>query len=763
MPCWRRGHTVTDGSREGKGGRCGRAWAEGRTGLLSLIRVRRRTPLLVVVEDRVYRSRREDWAQDGGRCFDHCDGHAACADPVALLMAVLLSLLPHRHRATDPPRGSLAWLQVVSPVDTRPVESSAESQGRFESGGGDGGRGLAGAVGHGRRVRDDGMDPDRWTALQVPRVPRANTVGEHAGSTGRGGTQGDHEYFESYREGHSLLNEVTRGTEAEEKGGGLFGREKLTTVEGSGPRVRGHAMVGYEEAELEGQLAAVNELFCEFEEGAWQTETEDHLGEKEKPEFPPQPPTLWWDSRRLEEPEGGLAAFITRRKKNAHKTIEGEKKEEKEKPRGAVGAMVGDRPHRHEGLKRKAEVSSRRQDLPQAPRVQVPGRTNQKWRKAIQTARCFRANKGRHMDSLKDFKRAYYANSSRKAKASIRRTVNKILANLGVKGLRECWSVHVLEQVGAVLRSSEYKAGVTYLAEYKNMLIEKGESWTHQLQHAFIQASRALKRARGPAKKAMEVEQDRWMEAYRREQNEATMGPVHNPALMFAFATTWMLREVELAAIHKEDIMIEPKERIVSLTLRISKGDQEALGLKRTLQCDCQECDWSEPCPFNISKAALDNTPIEVDKIAHGDDEGEVEKSQIVGAWRKLFGSKVSGHSGRRTGALQYIRRGWHVPQVAYLGRWKSNVILQYAEEALETMPVMARTRKIMSTPPSKTEIMTQMAKETDTKAIEKMKETGAKLKKEIDQLKMMQDKLDESIDRWKKSPFGTKVCFHPW
>ena len=305
--------------------------------------------------------------------------------------------------------------------------------------------------------------------------------------------------------------------------------------------------------------------------------------------------------------------------------------------------------------------------------------------------------------------------------------------------------------MGAVLRSSEYKAGVTYLAEYKNMLIEKGESWTHQLQHAFIQASRALKRARGPAKKAMEVEQDRWMEAYRREQNEATMGPVHNPALMFAFATTWMLREVELAAIHKEDIMIEPKERIVSLTLRISKGDQEALGLKRTLQCDCQECDWSEPCPFNITKAALDNTPIEVDKIAHGDDEGEVEKSQIAGAWRKLFGSKVSGHSGRRTGALQYIRRGWHVPQVAYLGRWKSNVILQYAEEALETMPVVARTRKIMSTPPSKTEIMTQMAKETDTKAIEKMKETGAKLKKEIDQLKMMQDKLDDSIDRWEE------------
>jgi hypothetical protein len=49
---------------------------------------------------------------------------------------------------------------------------------------------------------------------------------------------------------------------------------------------------------------------------------------------------------------------------------------------------------------------------------------------------------------------------------------------------------------------------------------------------------------------------------------------------------------------------------------------------------------------------------------------------------------KFTGHSTRRSGALQYIRQGWAVPvtQVGYLGRWKSNVILQYAEEALETI-----------------------------------------------------------------------------
>ena len=102
----------------------------------------------------------------------------------------------------------------------------------------------------------------------------------------------------------------------------------------------------------------------------------------------------------------------------------------------------------------------------------------------------------------------------------------------------------------------------------------------------------------GPREEGEGVEETKWREAYRQEENEDPSGDVRKPALMHAFATMWMLREVELAAIHKEDITIDPKERIVVLNLRATKGDQEALGLKRT-------CDWTEPCPFNITKAPI--------------------------------------------------------------------------------------------------------------------------------------------------------------
>ena len=59
-------------------------------------------------------------------------------------------------------------------------------------------------------------------------------------------------------------------------------------------------------------------------------------------------------------------------------------------------------------------------------------------------------------------------------------------------------------------------------------------------------------------------------------------------------------------------------------------------------------------------------------------------------SWKTLYGSTITGHSARRSGALQYIRDGWPVSQVGYLGRWKSNVILEYAQEALESMAVNA-------------------------------------------------------------------------
>ena len=224
-----------------------------------------------------------------------------------------------------------------------------------------------------------------------------------------------------------------------------------------------------------------------------------------------------------------------------------------------------------------------------------------------------------------------------------------------------------------------------------------------------------------------------------------------------------MLREVELAAIHKEDILIDEKEKLVPLTLRLTKTDQEGRGLRRTLQCCCPgECGWDETCPFMITRTALDHIPIEEDKLVHGDKEEEVTKGQIVEAWRKLFGRRVSGHSGRRSGALQYIRKGWRVPQVAYLGRWKSNVILEYAEEALDSMPVKSRREQ-----PPQAAVQQEPKREVkivdESKVKEITKEMESRMKNEVEKLKAAQDKLEESLEGGRRCLRSIKVfCLPP-
>ena len=130
----------------------------------------------------------------------------------------------------------------------------------------------------------------------------------------------------------------------------------------------------------------------------------------------------------------------------------------------------------------------------------------------------------------------------------------------------------------------------------------------------------------------------------------------------------------------------------MSLKLRVSKTDPSAHSVTRTLQCLCEDvCDLK--CPYAVMEVLLHETISKDTKdgalaVATDENRSRATKSELVDSWATLFNIPVTGHSTRRSGALQYIRRGWAVSQVAFLGRWKSNLIIQYAQEALESMAV---------------------------------------------------------------------------
>ena len=98
-----------------------------------------------------------------------------------------------------------------------------------------------------------------------------------------------------------------------------------------------------------------------------------------------------------------------------------------------------------------------------------------------------------------------------------------------------------------------------------------------------------------------------------------------------------------------------------------------------------------EECrPWALSLVVLAAVRSEAkEALLFGTAEGlKASKASMVNAWEALLYGHARGHSARRSGAMFYVRQGMTIQDLAYLGRWKSNAVLRYAEEALETQPV---------------------------------------------------------------------------
>eukprot|EP00435_Cladocopium_sp_Y103_P009335 s5162_g2.t1 len=280
----------------------------------------------------------------------------------------------------------------------------------------------------------------------------------------------------------------------------------------------------------------------------------------------------------------------------------------------------------------------------------------------------------------------FYSNSSRSAKDAKRRAVRNVL---------EAAFEHPypltpdkMKLLAGAFREAGYKSADTYLVEAKTEHIEQGGEWSALLDRHFKLCIKAVKRGQGPKKKAPEVPRDVWT-SYDLLATDLEGTKVKLAPQLFAFGVLFMMREIEIANLTIADINLSQEDRLVKVTWTESKMDQEGLSISRTLQCICQGgCDIS--CPYAVSEVLVNAAMLRgSDGTISVDTEGRTAaKADLVKDWKHLFNIPVTGHSTRRTGALQYIRLGWSVPQVGFLGRWKSNVILSYAEEALESMAV---------------------------------------------------------------------------
>jgi len=131
----------------------------------------------------------------------------------------------------------------------------------------------------------------------------------------------------------------------------------------------------------------------------------------------------------------------------------------------------------------------------------------------------------------------------------------------------------------------------------------------------------------------------------------------------------------------------------------VSKTGSRGTGARRFLRCTCIGA-FSPLCPVHALRAhheetcaltgvpagshAAWSTPL-FSTVAGG----TPSKAAVVAAWTKLAPAEVapSGHTARRSGAKARAREGWSVLAIQHLGRWASNAVLSYVEDALAETP----------------------------------------------------------------------------
>lgn len=334
----------------------------------------------------------------------------------------------------------------------------------------------------------------------------------------------------------------------------------------------------------------------------------------------------------------------------------------------------------------------------QKEKVQPPAAIKEKGRKrtgfqaALAVAKEVKSSK----KQMQDFDNQFSSESSRAPKDSRRKLVMGVLETYEGKGKTFPLTAEAFKFLGTVLWKANYKSAELYLTEAKLMHVEMGYDWTAQLDLMLKRCKRGAARDRGPRLKAPEVNKERRMKAKRTTLPRSPK--VLHAKELFAFAMVWMLREAELSKISREDITLKEDKKYVALKWSKSKMDQKGFGTSRVLACLCEGVRCEEECPFRITKDLLQkvgksNPSSSALCLVKGNNKVKAKKSQIVKAWSLAFAMKVTGHSARRTGALNYIRSGWTIPQVAYLGRWSSSIIYSYAQEALESLPVNSKSQ----------------------------------------------------------------------
>lgn len=308
-------------------------------------------------------------------------------------------------------------------------------------------------------------------------------------------------------------------------------------------------------------------------------------------------------------------------------------------------------------------------------------------------------------EALQALRRDYTASSAQGPNASVLRTWESMHHRMMGHGIPVYpLTVDKITQVAAAFKICGYRSFSNYLSKAKERHVQMYGEWPADLALEAKRATRSVTRGIGPVCQRQPLEIERIMDNHR--DHQPSFHPVVNegpicPHTLMIIGTFFMLREIEASLLLAANVRTDDATQQVTLRLPSSKTDPSASNTERSWGCLCA-VHGSNNCPYHLAKVQLVTLfklfgalTLRPDLPFFPTINGTtVEKIRVVDTFEHIHtrlgirchdedGMRhLGGHSMRLAGARLLSASGMHLYQVELMARWKSPMLIHYAQTA---------------------------------------------------------------------------------
>ena len=259
-----------------------------------------------------------------------------------------------------------------------------------------------------------------------------------------------------------------------------------------------------------------------------------------------------------------------------------------------------------------------------------------------------------------------------------------------------------IARVAAAFKACGYRSFANYLTRAKEQHIQMFQEWGPDLVLEGRRSVRSVTRGIGPVAQRTPLDIDRIMQGQLEEPLDwhplTDQGPI-GPHQLVLVGTFFMLREAEASLLLTGNVKIDEMTQTVTLKLPSSKTDPAAASVDRSWGCLCGT-HQVVGCPFHQSLQHmrvlrkrfgrnLCDIPFFPTILGHTSEKHKVVETfelmhhRLGLEYLEADGTKMlGGHSMRLAGARLLSSSGLHLYQVELMARWKSPMLVHYAQTA---------------------------------------------------------------------------------